>query len=101
MKQRIRLSILMLWSFMHLLLFVFNGYRSEVISYFWPFLEDYNYVLTNNNANSYVSKIVWKIDILNIEYYDITELLVYGIIPIFFLCIYNYIKFNQFRLIIK
>ena len=29
MKQRIRLSILMVWSFVHLLLFAFNGFNFQ------------------------------------------------------------------------
>jgi hypothetical protein len=100
MKQRIRLSILMLWSFMHFLLFAFNGfvfnkeYTSENL--FWPH---------NTESHLYAGQYlpientywqVWKIG-----YYDITEFLFYGITPILFLYLYNFIKHNQFSLIIN
>ena len=125
MKQRIRLSILMLWSFMHLLLFAFNGFnfqnRLDSSGYNWfskssyhtyssaflfpPYftydfrgwINEIKYVgLFDSNflANFHFHNVDFK-------YYDITEFLVYVISPVFFICLYNYIKYNQFRLLVK
>jgi hypothetical protein len=106
MKQRIRLSILMLWSFMHFLLFAFNGFKIksvELTSDFYTIFKILNYRNFMNDVK-YVGIFnanFWSFYLENTSNYDVTEFLVYVITPIFFLCIYNFIRFNQFRLIIK
>ncbi len=104
MKQRIKLSILMLWSFMHLLLFAFNGFpffgefTYSLRDVFYPFNGDANNLHLWNALNF---PIKYYINILEIESYDFTEFIVYVITPILLLGLYNYIRHNQFRLIVK
>ena len=108
MKQRIKLSILMLWSFMHFIMFAFNGFKIksvELTSNFYTIFSILNYRNFMNDVkyvgifNANFGHLNFYLE--NTSNYDITEFLVYGIIPIFFLSIYNYIKYNQFGLIVK
>lgn len=108
MKQRIRLSILMLWSFMHFLLFAFNGFKIksvELTSDFYTIFKILNYQNFMNDVkyvgifNAEFSHLNFYLE--NTSNYDIKEFLVYVITPIFLYCLYNFIKHNQFRLIVK
>lgn len=125
MKQRIRLSILMLWSFMHFLFFAFNGfnfknklsysgydyfsksnYYSSSSAFLFPpyFTYDFSgWINQIKYAGLFDSNFLANFHLHNVDfkYYDITEFLVYVISPIFFLCIFNFVKFNQFRIIVK
>lgn len=72
-------------------MFAFNGFvfNKEYLgeNLFWPYI-------TVWQEETYWQ--CWKFG-----YYDITEFLFYGITPILFLYLYNFIKYNQFSLIVN
>lgn len=103
MKQRIRLSILMLWSFMHFLLFAFNGFgindKSSSYSFSLP-IDMENWTREIKNVGFLNSNFFGNLQMFDYWNYDLTEFLIYVIFPVFILCLFNYIMFNQFRLLI-
>jgi hypothetical protein len=103
MKQRIRLSILILWSFIHLLLFAFNGFGFNdkySSSRFWLPFDFENWTNEIKNFGFQNSNFFGNLKLLDNKDYDFTEFIVYVITPILLLGLYNYIRHNQFKLLV-
>jgi hypothetical protein len=103
MKQRIILSILMLWSFLHFILFAFNGFginnESSSDNFIWP-IDMENWIGDIEYYGFLKSNFFDNLQLFDYKKYDLTEFLIYVILPIFVLSLFNYIRFNQFKLLV-
>jgi len=99
-KQRIIFSILSIWSFVHLILYLLGG-KEEGIKIWGPndrFQEIGLYVEHTTQFFPFESNFVLngldfsKDHINRLEYYDLTELLVYAVSPWLFFGLYKFIQ---------
>lgn len=101
-NKRIIISVLALWSFIHVVLFFLGGggLGIKIITYmksgyegvfvknssqFFPFESDYAL-----NGEVFVTDVGEHVD--RLQYYDITEFLVYAITPWLIFVLYNFIQ---------
>jgi hypothetical protein len=103
-KQRIIFSLLSIWSFVHLVLYLLGGkevgisiweYGDKAIGSSYHESEGHIYIEHTSQFFPFESNFSlhpWGNEINRLEYYDLTELLVYAVSPWLFFGLYKFIQ---------